>query len=526
MDKERNNVIEISSKACSVNSEEGNCSIIDENNSDSTFMEINNTSIIMVDNSNNTDLGPFAFVNEDSWNIDIVPYIEPQFLSLRSMQLQGVEIPIDHFAIVWCYQLLHIVLKGMRTIANNASAEDGYELLTAAFPVSAKYDIDYNRSAKSYGRNIKQLERFIARNESMHMLRKSHRDELEYIKQQLGGSSLQSFAFTFVMRKASTIYFWYLVLSLLIITVPLVRSLAKYSSSGNSHQMVFSNFNALQPGIHFNLDIKVGPFLNALQSFFPVNVFKMFLWSLCGLSVVICASVAFLTNWSEWTAWGPRFMNLYVAYWMAIVLRGILIVVIYTLQYLTSKAIYILSTLWRYTFYNKWVRRAVRASVKWFKKRLGVKDHDITWFLPVFLTSVVLFILCYYGSDRINGPHYFMGYTVFIISTISILSYLAACLGILVALFHPPYKTSNVDFSVALNYFNFIDLFLLYFPTIVMALPSVNFSLHLVLGNPGYMGLTHHSVTELNSLFGPERIHCCIFMTAIAYHIWSARQAR
>eukprot|EP00597_Dinobryon_sp_UTEXLB2267_P001896 CAMPEP_0170070764 /NCGR_PEP_ID=MMETSP0019_2-20121128/8932_1 /TAXON_ID=98059 /ORGANISM="Dinobryon sp., Strain UTEXLB2267" /LENGTH=949 /DNA_ID=CAMNT_0010279121 /DNA_START=35 /DNA_END=2881 /DNA_ORIENTATION=- len=516
--EESNSSAELSSNVCSnLTSTEENC--VNEKDI--------NREPVMIENLNGTsDVGPFSYVNKESWNIDMVPYIEPQFLSLRSMQLQGVELPIDHFAIVWCYQLLHVVLKGMRTITNNVNAEDGYELLTTAFPVSQRYDIDYNQTVKSNGQNIKQLERFLARNESIHMLHRAHRDELFYIKQQLGGSTLQSFAFTFVMRKAPTIYFWYLVLSLLIITVPLVRSLAKHSSFGKSQQMAFSNYNALLPGIHFNLDIKVGPLMNFLHTFFPAYVCKLLLWSLFSVPVVIWTVVVYFTDWSEWTAFGPRLMNLYVAYWMAIVLRGLLIGIVYILQYLASNVICIMNTIWRYTFYNKWVRRAVRTTVKWLKKRLGIKDHAVTWFLTVFLISVVLSILCYYGNDRINGPHYYMGYTVFIISTISIVSYLAACLGILLALLYPPYKASKVDASAALNYFNFVDLFLLYFPTIVMALPSVNFSLHLVLGNPGYMGLTHHSVTELNSLFGPERIHCCIFMTAIAYHIWSARNAR
>jgi len=47
-----------------------------------------------------------------------------RFLSARTSQLQGVGFPVDHAAIVWCFELLQVLSRSMRTLSSLPSDAD------------------------------------------------------------------------------------------------------------------------------------------------------------------------------------------------------------------------------------------------------------------------------------------------------------------------------------------------------------------------------------------------------------------
>lgn len=55
-------------------------------------------------------------LSSELWSADVVSYIEPQHFALRTSMLSGVGFQVDHLAVLWCHQVLSVVLKAMRQL--------------------------------------------------------------------------------------------------------------------------------------------------------------------------------------------------------------------------------------------------------------------------------------------------------------------------------------------------------------------------------------------------------------------------
>eukprot|EP00981_Chlorochromonas_danica_P006100 scaffold1287_cov253-Ochromonas_danica.AAC.13 len=108
--------------------------------------------------------GKFAFITQQNWEKDILPYHEPLHITLRTSQLNEVGFPVDHFAVVWCYDLLSTVHDGLRVLvrkpkASMAAILDGFSVVNRS-DILASID-------QTGARGIPQLEAFSIR-EAIH----------------------------------------------------------------------------------------------------------------------------------------------------------------------------------------------------------------------------------------------------------------------------------------------------------------------------------------------------------------------
>ena len=470
-------------------------------------------------NDNNISIkGPFSFVTEDSWHSHMLPFIEPQFLNIRTSQLANVGFPVDHNAILWCYQFISTVIEGMRKISLNKDADpnQGFELLSDAFLLKPEYIIDYNNSVRSIGRNILSLERYIARNESVRLWRLAGEEETSNISKTLNGTKIYLLAFYFVTHRLTTIIGWYFVLAVLAITAPILRSLC-----GHTLNAGYSSLDSLHPWIHFSLDILFGTVAIALQSVVPAGYHRGAIAALVFIPFVISAALVItflLENWSP-SSIPSRLLLSYLAYSVALIIYSALFVGLMFIHYVVSKAHAVCRVVLRWTIYCRPIRRFVRASKKYLNSTaqnfFGVKANVSTLlarsFLPTSLLAIVI-LLWILGADRINGPKMNLGYVVFVTSIISIVAFVAAVIGIVLRLVNQ----SDVCPSS-------VNILMLYLPAIALGWSSFVYSLKLVIGDPGYVVWTHYSDSSLSALFGPEHIHYSIFITAIAYHLWYNR---
>ena len=469
---------------------------------------------------------PVPVVSDDSWNSHMMPYIEPQFLSIRTYQLKEVAAPVDHLAILWCYQLVGTVLDGMRQLSIHDAADpnEGFEILSNAFPVKPEYRIDYNESSMLSGRNILPLERFLARNESSRLWHQAGTHEWEAIQNKLAGERVSTVALYFVTRKSVYVLSWYLVVGILMLTVPLLRSLCKHTASEKSPLDPLSNYHMLQPWVHFNLDVFFGSCTVFLQSWLPVRFSRATLGALIIIPAAVAAYCCVALCFQQWNplSLAARLIFAYFAYSLALVVRAALVSVLYSMHSIVSTAVAILRIMLRYTIYCRPVRRFIRSSMKVLKvavlKKTGFAEGQAGASTIATLIISVTITLWISGMDRINGPAMHLGYMVYSMGVLSIVSYIAALVGIVLSLLLPPYRDADW-----LQYCHFVDFSLLYFPVLFLGRPTFLYSVHMIMGDPGYASYTHHSTPDLSALFGPEQIHYCIFMAAIAFHIWLAR---
>lgn len=472
---------------------------------------------------------PFPSITEDDWNLHMMPFIEPQFLSIRTYQLKEIGAPVDHLAILWCYQFLSTVLEGMRqlSIRDDSNPNDGFNILLNAFPLKPEYQIDFNASVKLRGRNVLPLERFLARDDLSKMWHQAGLHELDIIQKMLDGGRLNTVALYFVTHKGVYVLSWYLVVAILLLTVPLMRSLCSHPISGRSPLDPLSNYNMLQPWVHFNLDVLFGFIPSFLQTWLPRRFSRIAVALLISAPAVAITYCFYTLCFQEWNplSLSARLIFAYLAYSLALVVRGFLVSVLYSIHLITATVVTILRTLLRYTIYCRPVRRFIRSLVKFVKisieRKTGIKEGQAVAGAIATLIISVIGTLWVSGMDRINGPAMHLGYLAYSIGVFAIVSYIAALVGIVLSLLLPPYRESNSS-----QYYHFVDFSLIYLPVLFLGRPTFLYSVHMVIGNPGYAAYTHHSNPELSALFGPEQIHYCIFMTAIAFHIWLARFKR
>lgn len=64
-------------------------------------------------------------MTQDAWDMDMLPHIQPQHISLRSSMLRGVGFQVDHLAILWCRQALSVVHSVMDQLSDLPSTHDG-----------------------------------------------------------------------------------------------------------------------------------------------------------------------------------------------------------------------------------------------------------------------------------------------------------------------------------------------------------------------------------------------------------------
>lgn len=462
----------------------------------------------------------FSFITKDNWEHHIMPYIEPQFLSVRTSQLQGVGFPIDHTAMLWCHQLLQVVSRGMETLSRVDPGDLSLDLADV-FPIVGQSAVD---SAMQAVRDIDidQLSRFVSRNESMHAFRSAGVDEAAYVKKILGGNWLRALAVTYVTKHFVQIAVCYLLVSCLTVAGGLLRALGGHAAP--SPIATLGGLSLILPWNHLSLDLLYPAFLNLLQqSGLPLPAIPPLL-TLVGRAVPVVVLSKALYDWQFNRSFTEVYSNILfwiVSYGVALVLRALLLAIIYSLRFVTDCMYTLLRATLRLTVWNQFVRRSVRKGVKvlsaWTNKIPAIKAGVAALrssFVPLVLLS--LWVSIYVKtSSRVGGTEVALGSTTYGLSIISIVAYVAVVFVVVAAVLFCPYD-SKTDRQL---YSHFTEFTLLYLPVPILAWPSFLFAVRLLYGQVDQF----HTAASLYGIFGPERIHYCLCLVFVALHLWRVR---
>jgi hypothetical protein len=206
---------------------------------------------------------PYAFITKDSWEATITPYTEPVHISIRSQQLQKVDFPIDHYSLLWCYELLSSVSFSMRQLVKQSSPSSSFQLHQIFALKNQEYiDAAIEEPSKL---GISNLNNFILRNESNNDYEKMAVLDRMYLFKQVEGNYLKYMAILFVSKHLETIplaIFSMTVLSFLSI-------LCKYLFPNNNHNNNDDNNVKSITGFSLKDSIfNIQPFFTALSSGF------------------------------------------------------------------------------------------------------------------------------------------------------------------------------------------------------------------------------------------------------------------
>lgn len=166
--------------------------------------------------------GKFAFITQENWEKEILPYHEPVHITLRTSQLSEVGFPVDHFAVVWCYDLLSVIHDGLRVLARKPKASmaavlDGFGVVNRS-DILASID-------QTGARGIPQLEAFSIREAVHEAFQSSSAEDGEFILSKLYKNYLWLLAVNYINEHLDKIVISYVALAILSLAGYILRKL-------------------------------------------------------------------------------------------------------------------------------------------------------------------------------------------------------------------------------------------------------------------------------------------------------------
>jgi len=196
---------------------------------------------------------PYAYLTPDIWKHTISPHVEPKQITLRTSQIVGY--PIDHYAILWCYDLVDKVNTGLKALIrnnanNNKHATEQHIVLYELFGGQNSSYL-YQVMEEVNGLEINQLSHFVTRNASNRLFLDSKKEDIHYMKTQLEGNTIWYLAVDYFSHHILAILPYFYVWSLLALATLIGNELLGRS---------FSPVNDLCYGINFGVyeDVLVG----------------------------------------------------------------------------------------------------------------------------------------------------------------------------------------------------------------------------------------------------------------------------
>lgn len=452
------------------------------------------------------------------------------FFSARSSQLKKVGFPVDHDSMVWCFDLLQVITRGMN-ILSTTSLQTPLHWETAVFPITA-----YKSHSRNDSDDVVELQ-------TDHQRRwlQSTIDERAYIfNQQLrqhGSSSSSSYwqrcwvycieyiPYDFITKHAAVkITVCYILLCCLMLVAMILTKLTGNNNGGvddccsnnnnissSSHKGSSSSyFDRLlcQPllsllGYHDSYSIcntmetiLFAVYFQAVKPLFPVSLHHLIFaitWRLFGVlgAIKLGYDVIFFhpssSSSSHTTTTVVEYYLHTTIYWLiawmlAMLLRGCLLRILLTpLRTLCS----LLYSIIRYVLRNTLWRRPVRRTVRLFMKNITTRCKKIaprlsSYFLSSSFVSVLLLLvvlgLCYLTSYQ-QATTIQLSTITYVLCLLAMTSFAAMVTGWMAMIVHPncASNTSNTiggnqqEEHVAYR----TELVLLYLPALLLALPTM-----------------------------------------------------
>jgi hypothetical protein len=502
-----------------------------------------------------------------------------QYVSLRTSQLSGVGFPIDHVAMVWCYDLLHVVTKGMKKLSQMRNPKAGTAVVedwNAIFPVSRVYKNittrvyatadnatlgggDWFDKEVAYAKYVTSRRRWLA----------AEKLESAYIYDKLPtmGRRGAQLAFDFISLHFSKIFVCYLAVSALALLAPLLTALTgNVPGCASGAMLLVNNFDALLPRKHFSADLISAFLFQSVKASLPPTLWRQSFRTIARVGVVLfLVRVAFDYFFTVFDANSYWVYAYWVeAYFLALMVRAVVLLAVLLVRWVYQSIVYVLWVIARYTVWNQFIRRGVRGA--------AAAVHGFCCsYVPAYATASrllrMLFVpllaaafggaVVFTSKDRLQDMDVGdkalplriarMGIYAYALSVLTLVAYAVLALGTLLAVLHPPRCCDADSGSVRsknggkshdrnkvkktlkgpLAPFNgfYTEMLLFYWPAVVLALPAAEFSFSMLYK----VHTTNHMlgvVGPLLSMFHVDRVWMLILISMVAAHIWLARGKR
>ena len=373
------------------------------------------------------------------------------------------------------------------------------------------------------------------------------RADREHLRKRSPLGLLQTMVYEYMTSHLSKILIVYLVISVLILTVPLFRALSnnKMGRSGKSGTGVFKSLSFLQPWCHTHMEI-LSPALDfTMKSLLPspLNSYitsdrPVLLYLFLGVSVALVPKMTFeyffrpldfLINYSNVLYWS-------VSYGIALMSHGMLHLLLISVYSITAFSWSVLRTVLRYTIWCQFIRRKFRYLFKSVKKilvtNIGLSPivFQQNFLVCTFSLGLVMTGFIIGGRrawDRAFGPDSFLTVGTFLMCLISLTLGVTAVVLLLLQILVPSTLGSDKNekqLQRQLELQNIhrreVSSLLILFP--LMVAPSMLFSYSLL-----YMPEKKYlAALPLFDMFGPERLNFLFCLLAVISHLLLLRLNR
>lgn len=479
------------------------------------IVDTNNTSIN--DGNETSPLSnmsePYVFrrmedIPQDHWDAHIVPYQEPQHVSVRTSQLAGVGFPVDHKALLWCHQVVQTTTRIMTRLAHIPTdvTLTGAEMNSKIVKLKSKYALptwtsvpDTTASSTcSAGDSsvvgtctatdisivpIAPVQEELLRNASKHFFSRTALDEerkyfLDLLTDTrpdaastrgvlgnlIGGLSVTSLAV--VTAHLSSVLTCYISISLLVMATFVLYFISvknKWSVTTISHlyssQSLGAEIALLFPENHLFLcsfaDINAAIMPSFLSSHFIGSNGKDSKGiSTAAIVIVLGVLIAHVVHSTQNPVDFVRFNGLYVqwivSYGAALALQFSVLIAVHVLRYIVNRLCSISKLVWRSTVWCKPVRQFVRPRMR----PATHKIHElyslvpaIEWVLLVFLLSALIVGMVMFGQQTAklaDSSGHTVGVLVQLSALLFLLSYTTFVIVLITAVVWPQAGSSRL----------------------------------------------------------------------------------
>lgn len=390
--------------------------------------------------------------------------LQPKHYSFRTIQLANVEFPIDHAAILWCHQLLQVVTKGMKVLSSSP----------------AKSDVDINKVIPILSNKGDQYSNLT--NEAYLKTEWTRASLLEehYILQNLSNNSFLLLAFQFVTHHGVKVITCYVVTSLLEIGRLTIDQLRNNVVDRNEWEM-------LLPSVHLCTDLWMLSVLNIASQIrsakAPVT------WSSFAIPIVIIFFLLyllarkFLTGEDFFTV-GRPYVFWIVAYFLALLVKSLFLLVVSAVQYLFSGVAGMLEYIWRTLVFRKTMRRAWKQTKKSVIASIPeILVNTITYSIPALMflsASIAIYIL--------RLKHFSLLPTLSTTTVATAISFLVLFASFVILLMY----------GLICKIKNYSTFVMLYTPLIMSMAPSIQYAVGLIFAPARHLLLVSPMLSNFN----------------------------
>jgi hypothetical protein len=412
-----------------------------------------------------------------------------RFLSARTSQLQGVGFPVDHAAIVWCFELLQVLSRSMRTLSSLPSDTDiNWD---EVFPL--KHHIEGSDTSFIPDAAVDSDE---GEDRDIFALRQEWVAAAKVEEQLLFGSGLQGRW----LAKASSDFIdgHLLAVAACVLIVSSLIGVAPYLQVLTGNIPRSSHWEMLLPAHHLQVRLLSTALFQLGQAILPQSLLpELFnLSAYAALFAVLCKAgwdLLFLPHEAVFQT-SMSYCYWLLAYCLAIAINAALIAFILACRSGFGYAMHATRIALRYTVWNRFVRRSYRLFVKSLRQAVPLVDafvrisarHAVliallvTWSIVWGLSSPVVI-------DRIRVRIHQL------LSSLIITSYVAMSVALLQALLHSPYHKSAPPVNLHQHY---TAMTTLYLPAPLLAAPNLLHACTSLYSHPNH---PLHSVAVINS---------------------------